>query len=393
MDAIAILEPVPSVMEITANIAGKGLAQIELQRDLISEVRVVGPIDPERPFASPGFVDVQINGFAGVDFSDPELDVEKVISVLPAIWKTGVTSFCATLITNSSERLEQNFKLLEQARRLDARFAAAVPCYHLEGPYISPGGARGAHDPALMRSPDWREFSRLQQAAGGNIGIVTLAPELSGACEFIRRARAAGVIVAIGHTDGTPEHIHNAIEAGAELSTHLGNGCPEFIHRHRNPIWAQMASDRLQVSLICDGFHLTPDMVRTIYKAKGISHCILITDAVHVATLPPGPYFLVGRSIDLLASGQVVTADRENMAGSGLSMNRAISIFQSFAGTSLEDALQAATANPARLLRRSEICNEIAPGRHANVVIFRPEAGALRIETVLLRGEQVYSCP
>ncbi len=378
-------------MEITANIAGKGLTQIDIQNHQINSVRALGPTNSKSAFVSPGFVDIQINGFAGVDFSDPELNTGKVIGVLQSIWKTGVTSFCATLITNTIERLERNFRVLEEARRLDARFASTVPCYHLEGPYLSPGAARGAHNPELMRSPDWNEFSRLQEAAGGNIAIVTLAPELPEACDFIRRARAAGIIVAIGHTDGTPKHIHKAIGAGAELSTHLGNGCPAFIDRHQSPIWAQMASAGLLASLICDGFHLPPDLVRTIYKAKGIDRCILVTDAVHVANLPSGRYSLAGREILLLPSGQVITADRQSMAGSASGMNRAINIFQKFAGTSLQEALQAATTNPGKLLRRCAICTEIAPGQPANLVTFRADAKALRVETVLVRGEQVYT--
>lgn len=380
-------------MEITANIAGKGLVRIEVKHGQICSADPVGPIDEEKPFASPGFVDIQINGFAGIDFSDSALTAEKAVSVLQPIWKTGVTNLCATLITNTTERLERNFKVLEEARRLDAQFAATVPCYHLEGPYLSPGGARGAHNPLLMRPPDWEHFSRLQIAAGGNIAMVTLAPELPGACDFIRRARSAGVVVAIGHSDGTPEDIHRAIEAGAQLSTHLGNGCPEFIHRHQNPVWAQIASDQLHASLICDGFHLPQDVVRTIYKAKGIGQCILVTDAVHVATLPPGRYSLVDLGIELLPSGQVVTADRRSMAGSALSMNRAITVFQNFAGISLEEALRAATANPGRLVRRCQTCMEIAPGQPANVTLFRPNPDALQIETVLLQGEQVYSRP
>ncbi|MDE3181053.1 MAG: amidohydrolase family protein, partial [Acidobacteriota bacterium] len=275
-------------MDITANIAGEGLARIEIEGPRIKSALGAGPIDPEKPWIAPGFIDIQINGFEGVDFSDPSLDAAKALSVLPSIWRTGVTTFCPTLVTNTLERLERNFQILEQARRLDARFAAAAPCYHLEGPYLSPGGAHGAHDPDLMRNPDWNEFARLQRAAGGNIGIVTLAPELPGACDFIRHAAEAGVITAIGHTDCTPEEIHNAIEAGAKLSTHLGNGCPAFIPRHENPIWAQIADDRLQASLICDGFHLPSDFVHTVYKAKGIGRCILVTDAIHAANLPPG---------------------------------------------------------------------------------------------------------
>lgn len=378
-------------MKIKANIVGSGLAEVEIQGQQIISIQTAGPADSGRPFVSPGFVDIQVNGFAGVDFSDPELDPEKAVSILPAIWETGVTTFAATLITNSIERLERNFRALEEARRLDARFAASVPCYHLEGPYLSPGQAHGAHDPALMRPPDWDEFSRLQRAAGGNIGIVTLAPEWPGACDFIRRARAAGLVVAIGHTDGKPEHIHQAIEAGAELSTHLGNGCGALIERHQTPIWAQMASDQLRASLICDGFHLPPDLVRVIYRAKGIGRCILITDAVHVAKLSPGRYRLAGLEIELLPSGQVVRADRESMAGSALSMNRAVSVFAEFAGASLSEALQAATVNPGKLLCRGGITTDLVAGQPANLVTFRAVPGALRIESVWLQGEPVYN--
>jgi N-acetylglucosamine-6-phosphate deacetylase len=377
-------------MEITANIAGKGLARVEVQGDQIHSVRMVGPSDPNKPFVSPGFVDIQLNGFAGINFSDPDLDPSKAIRVLPAVWKTGVTAFCATLITNSIEQLRWNFQVLETARRRDARFAATVPCYHLEGPYLSPGGSHGAHDPKLMRLPDWDEFTTLQEAAGGRIAIVTLAPELPGACDFIRKACAAGLVVALGHTDGSPEHIHAAVEAGARLSTHLGNGCPQMIDRHQNPLWAQLASDQLSVSLICDGFHLPPDLVRVALRVKGIERCILITDAVHVAGLPPGRYSLVGLDIELLLTGQVVALDRHSMAGSALSMNRAVAVFAKFAGASLSDALQAATVNPRRLLPAAGISTGLKPGQPADLVIFRVEPEALRVETVLLRGEQVY---
>jgi len=378
-------------LQITANVAGRELAQIDIQGDRIGSVRMIGPSDAGKPFVSPGFVDIQVNGFAGVDFSEPQLNPERAISVLPAIWKTGVTTFCPTLITNSIEQLEQNLRALEKARSQDARFAWTVPCYHLEGPYLSPGGSHGTHDPSLMRSPNWDEFLRLQEAAGGNIAIVTLAPELPGACDFIRRARAAGVIPAIGHTDCQPEDIHKAVEAGAMLSTHLGNGCPNMIDRHRNPIWAQLASDRLATSLICDGFHLPQDLVRVIAAVKGIGRCILITDAVHVTNLPPGRYTFVGQPIELLPSGQVVTGDRKCMAGSALSMNRAVVVFGNFAGVPLVDALQAATANPGKLLRRDGICTDLAPGQPANLITFRSGADKLRIETVLLHGEQVYA--
>ncbi len=378
-------------MEITANIPEQGAAHIQIIGERIESVRLIGPTQSNKPFVSPGFVDIQLNGFAGVNFSDPGLDPEEAISILPALWKTGVTTFCPTLITNSLDNLRKDFQVLEAARKLDAHFAQAAPCYHLEGPYLSRGESRGCHDPHLMRIPDWDEFISLQEAAGGNIAIVTLAPELPGAEEFIHRACAADLVVAVGHTDATPEQIHRAVEAGATLGTHLGNGCPQFIHRHQNPLWAQLASDQLQASLICDGFHLPPDFVRVVLGLKGIERCILITDAVHVAMQPPGRYSLVGQEIELLPTGQIVTSDQRCMAGSALTMNRAIPIFMDYARVSLAHALRAATNNPARLLGNQKVCARLDSGQPANLVLFRERTGSLDIVKVTLRGEVVYT--
>ncbi|MGD0222742.1 MAG: amidohydrolase family protein [Terriglobia bacterium] len=378
-------------MQLEGNIPGVGCARVEITNEQISSVAITGATSAGLPFISPGFVDIQVNGFAGVDFSSPDLDVDKAISVLPAIWSSGVTTFCPTLITNSLSMLARNFAILEQAARMNRDFADAAPCYHLEGPYLSPLGSHGAHDPKWMRHPDWEEFLELQRAAGGKIGIVTVAPELPGAEDFIRKAQTAGVVVAIGHTDGRPEDVHRAAAAGATLNTHLGNGCPEYLHRHKAPLWAQLATESLNASLICDGFHLPPDVVKVIVGVKGINKCILITDAVHVALLPPGKYTLVGTQIELLPSGQVVTANRVSMAGSALTMNRGVAVFIKFSHCTLASAIQAATANPANLLRRHKVCSQVAAGQPADLVLFRQEPETLKVETVFARGRCVYS--
>jgi N-acetylglucosamine-6-phosphate deacetylase len=375
---------------IEANLPGEGFARITTNDGVITKVERDGPERPEVAFAAPGLVDIQINGFAGVDFSAADLEVDAAISVLPTLWATGVTSFCPTLITNSIERLERNFRVLENARAASPDFALSVPVYHLEGPYLSPGPSHGAHDPHWMRAPSWDEFDRLQRAAGGNIGIVTLAPELPGALDFIRRARAAGVRVAISHTDGKPEDIHDAIRAGATLSTHLGNGCPEMIHRHLAPLWAQLASDALFASIICDNFHLPSDVVRVIYGMKGPDRCLLVTDAVHVAQLAPGRYSLVGTDIDLLESGKVVRSDGGSLSGSALSLDRAVRNFMDLAGASLRQAVQAASTVPARFLDHPSACRQVVNGQPANLVLFHEDAAGLRIEETLLHGETRY---
>ncbi len=377
--------------ELVANIPSRGLARMEIQERRIASVEILGPLDAEKPWVSPGLIDIQLNGYAGINFCDAGLDPNKAPDILPALWKTGVTTFCPTVITNTQEGLLQCFRSLEEARRINSRFAQSAPCYHLEGPYISPGGSRGAHNTEVMRPPDWKEFMALQDAAGGRIGVVTLAPELPGALDFIRRARKAGLVVSMGHTDATPEQIHQGAEAGAQLSTHLGNGCPQMIDRHQTPIWAQLALRHLAASLICDGFHLPPDLVQVIHGMKGIDGCVLITDAVHVAGLTPGRYKLVDMDIELLPTGQVVMADRHSMAGSAVSMNRAVKVFMDYASVTLEEAVQAATANPSRLLERFETCCQVREGQPANLALFRVGEDRLEIEKVILEGETVYA--
>ena len=371
-------------MRIQGNVPDGGLVEVEIEADRIASVHALGTADPSKPYVSPGLVDIQINGFAGVDFSAPDLEPEQAASVLTALFKTGVTTCYPTLITNTPERILRNLRVLEQARRLDSRFARAVPGYHLEGPYLSPGPSHGAHDPSLMKAPDWEEFAAFQQAANERIRIITLAPELPGALDFIRRAGQAGVVVALGHTGGTGDEIHRAAEAGAALSVHLGNGCGEFLHRHRAPFWAQLADDRLSASLICDGFHLPQELVQVIVRVKGIERLVLITDAIHAAGMPPGKYSLVGVPIELMPNGQVLRDDRRSMAGSSVGLNRAVSVFQEFGRVSLQDAMQAATRNPARLLRDAAICSDLAVGQPANLILFRPGPDRLVIESMVM---------
>ncbi len=376
---------------LEGNIPGRGYARVEFEKGRICQVTVLGGEEAGRPILSPGLVDIQVNGFAGVDFASSTLEPEEAVSVLAPLFATGVTGFCPTLVTNSLERFVHSLQVLEAARRMSPEFDRAVPCYHLEGPFLDPGGAHGAHDPSLMLPADWEVFARLQEAANGNIGIVTIAPEVEGALDFIARARAAGVVVALGHTVASPERIHEAVTAGATLSTHLGNGCPGMIDRHFNPLWAQLTEDALYASIICDTFHLPPDVVQVIRRMKGIDHTILITDSTHVATLPPGRYKLVNTDIELLPNGKLIRADGACLGGSVLSMDRAVPLFMRLSGATLAEALRAATASPARLLNRRDICASLAPGEPANLLVSQFGADQLAVESLYLGGEAVYS--
>jgi N-acetylglucosamine-6-phosphate deacetylase len=218
----------------------------------------------------------------------------------------------------------------------------------MEGPYISPeDGPRGAHPREFTAAASIDDFQRRQEAAQGQIRLVTLAPEVPGTLPLVEYLRANGVRVAIGHTAAPAEAIRDAVKAGATLSTHLGNGCANMIPRHPNFIWEQLAADEMMASLIVDGHHLPPATVKTMIRAKSVRRTILVTDAIAAAGQPPGEYQLGSLKVRLDETGRVAVPGAPNLAGSALAMDRAVANTVRFAGVSLEDALAMASTNPA----------------------------------------------
>ncbi len=375
---------------IEANIPGRGYAEVTLAEGKIQGVEASFPERADLPYLSPGFIDTQLNGYAGVHFSDPDLTPDRCLAILPALWEKGCTSFCPTLISNTIEAQTHLFRVLRKACETSSEFNQAVPCFHQEGPYMSPGPSAGAHRPEFMKDPDWEEFSIMNAEADGRIGLVTLAPEWPGAEAFTRQAVDAGIRVSLSHTDGSPEDVHRLAAAGASLSTHLGNGCPQLWDRHQAPFWAQLDNDGLAAGLICDRFHLSDELTRIITRVKGLHRCLLVTDAVYVAGLEPGPYTFLGKDIELLESGQVVQADRKNMAGSSLNMADAVSNFMEITGLTLEESIIPATRSPGEYLGGDKLCSAIEAGQPANLVLFTLEDGRLDVQQTLLHGRTVY---
>ena len=237
-------------------------------------------------YLSPGWVDLQVNGFAGHDINSPILTVEDVSALNARLWQEGVTAWCPTVITAPAGQIEHSLRIIDQVCRQNAQVNSGVAGIHLEGPYISAAeGTHGAHPPQHIHPPDWAEFEGWQSAAGGRIRIVTLAPEQPGSMEFIRRLVEAGVIPALGHTRASTALIQEAVAAGARLSTHLGNGIQTTLLRHPNPIWDQLAEDELSASLIFDGFHLPANVMKVFLRTKGIKRCLLVSDASALARL------------------------------------------------------------------------------------------------------------
>ena len=293
----------------------------------------------------PGFVDLQVNGFGGIDFNDPATTDDQVLFALGRMRETGVTRCLPTLITSSLRAFAAC------ARTLVRTPSAAIAGLHMEGPYISPeDGARGAHPREHIRSADADDFERRQEAAEGRITLVTLAPEVPGALPLIAHLAARGVRVAIGHTAATPEQIGAAVSAGASLATHLGNGCAQMLPRHPNAIWELLADDRVCASLIVDGHHLPRATVKAMVRSKGVSRTMLVTDAIAAAGCPPGPCRLGGVWAVLGEDGRVSLPGTPYLAGSALTMDRAVGNMVRLGAVALDDAVAMASRIPAQYM-------------------------------------------
>ena len=342
------------------------------------------------PFVSPAFLDLQINGYGGTWFSDDALTSDAVLGMLSPHFRFGVTRLCPTLITNSFEGLATGFLAIRTACEQSPWADRMVCGCHLEGPYISAeDGPRGAHPREHVRPADWDEFQRLQQISGGRIRLVTIAPEVKNGIDFIRKAVASGVVVALGHSAATPDQIQAGVEAGAQLSTHLGNGAHSMIHRHRNVIFEQLAEPRLSASLIVDGHHLPPSLVRTFLKVKSPQKTILTCDAAGWAGCPPGIYEnKLGRS-EILTTGKLVVAgQQELLAGSTQDTGACVANVMAFAGVSLKDAVDMASKNPAGLLGQEVV--RLRRGSRADLVVFQVKDRSLQVETTIAGGELKY---
>jgi len=293
----------------------------------------------------PGLFDLQVNGFGGVDFNDPDAARDGLLRAIGRIRSTGVTRFLPTLITSSFDRFRRC------ARALVGLDHAAIAGLHMEGPYIAADdGPRGAHPRQHVRSASLDDFERRQDAADGRIRLVTLAPEVPGAIKLTECLVDRGVRVAIGHTAAGAQQIRDAVAAGATLSTHLGNGCAQELPRHPNLLWEQLASDELHASLIVDGHHLPPATVKAMVRAKTAERTILVTDAIAAAGCVPGRYELNGEPVELSADGRVSPPGKPWLAGSAITLDQAVANAVNYAGISLESAWAMASTQPARYL-------------------------------------------
>ncbi len=337
-------------------------------------------------WVSPGWIDLQVNGFGGVDYNSPATTIDQIALSIEAQRKTGVTCLLPTVITGDLSEMAACLKNLASAKR-ELPEGAAIIGFHVEGPWISPeDGPRGAHPREHVRPASVDEFKRLQDAAGGLIRLLTLAPESPGAPALIEYAAGSGVTVSIGHTGATSEQLEAAVSAGATMTTHLGNGAHAVLPKGQNYILQQMADDRLSAGIIVDGIHLSPDFVKIVVRAKGPERLFLVTDAVAPAGCAPGLHPLGSQHVRLSEDGSVRLPDGR-LAGSSLRMDRAVENVMRFAGAGVGQACRMASANAAKAVGHVQRSGFLQAGDPADLTFFTLSGeGRLEVTNVIRPG-------
>jgi N-acetylglucosamine-6-phosphate deacetylase len=344
------------------------------------------------PLITPGLVDLQVNGFKGIDFNSANLLVNDVVTITKSLLAQGVTTYLPTVITNSTANIKRSLTIIAQACNKSALVKDCVGGIHLEGPFISPqDGPVGAHDKQFVQAPNWPLFQEFQKTSGNRIKIVTLSPEWLEAASFTRRCVAQNVIVSIGHTAANSIQIAEVVNAGASMSTHLGNGTHQVLPRHPNYIWDQLANDQLYAGFIGDGFHLPPAVIKVILRVKG-DRAILVSDSVSLAGMPPGNYReAVGGNVVLTQAGKLHLADRaDTLAGSAQTLIQAVSKLCMQNLCDMAGAFDLASANPAVLLKMKQR-EGLQEGTPADLILFNQHGDGFQVTETYKNGVLVYA--
>lgn len=337
---------------------------------------------------SKGLFDLQVNGFAGVDFNTTDLTAEALDRALAAMLRTGVALCLPTLITAEAGTLAARFRALDAAVAASRLGPLMVPGYHLEGPFLNPAdGYAGCHPAAAMIPADFDLVRSLEDGLSRPILLVTLAPEVGGAPAFIERASRAGKVVALGHSSAGFETLHHAVRAGARMSTHLGNGIAHQHHKFDNPLFAHLAEDELAAAFIADGVHVPPAALKVMLRAKGIGRSLLVTDAVAGAAAPPGLYDFAGMAIERSADGIVrLPGERVYLAGSALTLDQAVRNMRDWGLATATQALAMAADAPRTALAPALAAHGISLPESTTAW----EPATLAVQAVHIAGKEVF---
>jgi N-acetylglucosamine-6-phosphate deacetylase len=351
------------------------------KRDEVAIPAGVSVVDLGEGLLAPGFIDMHIHGGAGHDVMEGTADALAAMETHLA--KHGTTSYCPTTV---SAKVDKTLRALEcladEIEGVDKRapkpLRACPLGVHLEGPFISKGKA-GAHPLDCILEPSLELFELFWQAARGHVKVITIAPELEGAEELIREATKRGVCVSLGHSNATLEETRRGMAAGGRHTTHIFNAMRPLDHREPGILGCALTEDRLSAEVIADGVHVSPEMVKLVVKAKG-ERAVLVTDALSATGMPDGNYQLGGFFVELKGDRCM---SHGRLAGSVLTLSRAVRNVMEFAGITLECALQFATANPARTLGLHGHKGGIAPGADADFVLLKADG---QVSAVIVNG-------
>jgi len=333
-------------------------------------------------YICPGLIDLQLNGGLGYDFTRDPTTVPPVAAALP---RWGVTAFLPTYITAPLETYFTALKwLADYAENLPG---ARVLGAHLEGPYLNPA-FKGAHPETFIRPPDFAEVKNLLEIGGKWLKMLTIAPENPGALEIVQYLAHKGILVSAGHSGASYDEALAAFKAGVGCATHLFNAMPPLHHRKPGLIGATLVTPGISANLIVDGVHLHPAMVKLTYQQKDAADIVLITDAMAGLGMPPGRYDLAGQAVIVDDTSAYLDDQHHTLAGSILTLNRAIQNMVEFSGCTPAEAVQMATLNPARLLKLDDHLGNLTPGYAADIAVFSPDFQPL---LTIIKGEIVFS--
>lgn len=302
-----------------------------------------------------GYVDLQVNGYAGVDFNDDELHVEGLRKACEQLREDGVAGILATIITDEVDVMSRRLATIAQLRAQDAAVREMIWGIHIEGPFISPApGYVGAHPRHAVRPAELESMKRLLDAGDGLVRVVTLAPEFDERQQVTNHLARAGVRVAAGHCDPTRDQLQAAIDAGLSMFTHLGNGCPAQLARHDNIIQRVLSlADRLWISWIADGVHIPYPALGNYFRLAGLERCVIVTDAISAAGMGPGTFSISGRQVLVDELGATRYADDpSHLVGSAGTMPMAAKGLRQHLGLSSEAIGRLTRTAPREILSR-----------------------------------------
>lgn len=339
-----------------------------------------GSIDGKGQYLAPGFIDIHNHGNSGFDAMDASAEALEAMSDFHL--RRGVTGFLATTMTNSREDIGKAIKNAAECVEKRVCQGAGLFGLYLEGPYFCME-KKGAQPAKHIRKPDTAELLEMLELGKGIVKVVSLAPELEGACEAVSLLKSKGITVSVGHSNATFEETMKGINSGATEATHLYNGMRSFSHRDPGIIGACLLDDRVFCEIICDGIHISPSAMELAVKMKGRNKIILISDAMRAAGLKDGEYDLGGQTVTV--RGNDARLADGTLAGSTLTLDRAVKNMVKLVGVPLADAVCMASLNPARNIGISNRKGSIEAGKDADLILFDEN---IDIRRVWIGGEE-----